>query len=55
MGTRDPLGQAPADLQFFGNVPAMLIPVLLMFSSVLGAIGAMFGRGLAATAKGQTV
>jgi hypothetical protein len=48
LGPQDPLGNAPHDLQFFGNVPALLIPVLAMFSTVLGTIGALFGRALAA-------
>jgi hypothetical protein len=46
MGSQDPLGNTPRDLQYFGNVPAGLAPVLLMFSAVLGTVGAMFGRGL---------
>jgi hypothetical protein len=48
LGPRDPLGNAPHYLQFFGNAPAMLIPVLVMFSTVLGTIGALFGRALRA-------
>jgi hypothetical protein len=47
LGTQDPTGGTPADLQFFGNVPTMLAPVMLLFSAVLGSIGAMFGRALA--------
>jgi hypothetical protein len=43
-GPRDPLGNMPRDLQFFGNPPTMLVPVLVMFSAVLGTIGALFGR-----------
>ena len=39
VGARDPLG----------NVPTMLVPVLVMFSTVLGTIGALFGRALAST------
>ena len=46
LGPQDPLGNTPRDLQFFGNVPALLIPVLAMFSAVLGSIGALFGRAL---------
>jgi hypothetical protein len=45
-GPSDPLGNPPPDLQFLGNVPMMLIPVLVMFSTVLGTIGALFGRAL---------
>jgi len=45
-GPQDPLGNAPRDLQFFGNVPTMLVPVLVMFSTVLGTIGALFGRAI---------
>jgi hypothetical protein len=48
LGAQDPPGNTPSDLQFFGNVPVMLIPLLVMFSTVLGAIGALFGRALAA-------
>jgi hypothetical protein len=46
MGPPDPLVNPPQDLQFFGNVPTMLVPVLVMFSTVLGTIGALFGRAL---------
>jgi hypothetical protein len=46
LGPQGPLGNAPQDPQFFGNVPAMLIPILAMFSTVLGTIGALFGRAL---------
>ncbi len=45
-GPQDPLGNAPRDLQFLGNVPTMLVPVLVMFSTVLGTIGALFGRAI---------
>jgi hypothetical protein len=48
-GPRDPLGNTPGDLQFLGSVQVMLIPVLVMFSTVLGTIGALFGRALDAT------
>jgi hypothetical protein len=50
MGTVDPHGDTPPQLLHFGNVPFVLAPVLLMFSAVLGAVGALFGRGLARTA-----
>lgn len=53
IGTGDPTGATPADAQFFGNVPAMLAPVLLLFSTVLGSIGAMFGRALASRDKDE--
>jgi len=46
LGPQDPLGNSPRYLQFFGNVPTMLIPILAMFSAVLGTIGALFGRAL---------
>jgi hypothetical protein len=46
LGLQDPLGNTPQ--QFFGNVPSMLVPILAMFSTVLGTIGALFGRALAA-------
>jgi hypothetical protein len=49
LGPQDPLGNSPRDLQFFGNIPSMLIPVLAMLGTVLGTIGALFGRALAAT------
>jgi hypothetical protein len=45
-GPSDPLGNSPRDPQFLGNVQVMLIPVLVMFSTVLGTIGALFGRAL---------
>jgi hypothetical protein len=45
-GPRHPLGNAPYDLQFSGNLPSMLIPVLAMLSTVLGTIGALFGRAI---------
>jgi len=45
MGPQDPRGNTPPDLQYFGNVPVGLAPALLMFSAVLGTVGAMFGRG----------
>jgi hypothetical protein len=45
-GPRQPLGNAPYDLQFFGNLPSMLIPVLAMFSTVLGTVGAPFCRAI---------
>jgi len=48
LGPQDPLGNSPRDLQFFGNIPSMLIPVLAMFGTVLGTIGALFGRALSA-------
>jgi hypothetical protein len=48
LGPPDPFGNSPRDLQFFGNIPSMLIPVLAMFGTVLGTIGALFGRALAA-------
>jgi hypothetical protein len=54
LGPQDPLGNSPRDLQFFGNVPSMLIPVLAMFSTVLGTIGALFGRALAAARASQS-
>jgi hypothetical protein len=44
LGSQDPVGNSPRDVQFFGNVPSMLIPILAMFSTVLGTIGALFGR-----------
>jgi hypothetical protein len=46
LGPSDLLGNPPRDPQFLGNVPTMLIPVLVMFSTVLGTIGALFGRAL---------
>jgi len=49
LGPQDPLANTPAHLRYFGNAPAMLVPVLAMFSTVLGAIGAMFGRALSQT------
>jgi len=51
LGPQDPLGSAPANLQYFGNIPAGLAPVLLMFSAVFGTIGGMFGRGLGAASS----
>jgi len=53
LGPQDPLGDSPRALQFFGNVPVMLIPILAMFSTVLGTIGALFGRALAAAKTAQ--
>jgi hypothetical protein len=46
IGPREPLGNTPQELHFLGNVQVMLIPVLVMFSTVLGSIGALFGRTL---------
>ena len=46
MGPADPLGHTPPDLRYFGNVPLMLTPVLGILSTVPGAIGGLFGRGL---------
>lgn len=37
---------AVALILFFGNVPTMLVPILAGFSTVLGAVGALFGRAL---------
>jgi hypothetical protein len=54
LGAQDPLGNTPADVQFFGNLPMMLIPVLVMFSTVLGTIGAFFGRALKLTRTAQS-
>ena len=48
VGAHDPLGNAPLDSQFFGTVPSMLVPILVMFSTVLGTLGACFGRALGA-------
>jgi len=48
LGPRDPTGNAPQNWQVLGNVPAMLAPALIMFSTVLGTIGALFGRALGA-------
>ena len=52
LAPQDPLGNSPGDLQFFGNVPSMLVPVLAMLSTVLGTIGALVGRALAAAKHG---
>ena len=46
LGPQDPLGNTPYDLQFFGSVPTMLVPILAGFSTVLGTVGALFGRAL---------
>jgi hypothetical protein len=54
LGPQDPLGNRPLDSQFFGNVPIMLMPVLMMFSTVLGSIGALFGRALALSRTAHT-
>jgi hypothetical protein len=54
LGPQDPLGNTPRGLQFFGNAPTMLVPVLAMFSTVLGTIGALFGRALGATKTART-
>jgi hypothetical protein len=54
LGPQDPLGNRPLDSQFFGNVPIMLMPVLVMFSTVLGSIGALFGRALALSRTAHT-
>jgi hypothetical protein len=54
IGPQDPLGSSPGDLQFFGNVPSLLIPILAMFGTVLGTIGALFGRALAAARSVQS-
>ena len=54
LGPQDPLGNTPRELQFFGNAPTMLVPVLAMFSTVLGTIGALFGRALGATKTART-
>ena len=54
LGSQDPLGNSAPDLRFFGNVPSMLIPILAMFGTVLGTIGALFGRALAASRTVQS-
>ena len=45
MAPADAAGYTPPDLSF-GNVPVMLTPVLGLLSTVPGAIGGLFGRGL---------
>ena len=42
----DPLGDVPAGLRYFGNVPTMLVPVLAMLGILLGTIGGLFGRAI---------
>ena len=42
----DPLGDVPAGLRHFGNVPVMLVPVLAMLGVLLGTIGGLFGRAI---------
>jgi hypothetical protein len=42
----DPLGDVPAGLRYFGNVPTMLVPVLAMLGILLGTIGGFFGRAI---------
>jgi hypothetical protein len=42
--SQDPLGDASANLRYFGNVPIMLVPVLATLGVVLGTIGGLFGR-----------
>ena len=46
LSQQDPLGNTPTDLQYLGNVPVMLVPVLAMFSVILGTVGGMFGRAV---------
>jgi hypothetical protein len=49
-----PMGPADhpsPDVQFFGSVPVTLTPVLSMLSTIPGAIGGLFGRGLSASAS----
>jgi hypothetical protein len=53
-GPQDPVGSTPLAPPFFGSIPTMLIPVLVMLSTVLGTIGALFGRALAAGKTAQS-
>ena len=48
MAATDPSSYTPPDLSF-GNVPVMLTPVLGLLSTVPGAIGGLFGRGLSSS------
>ena len=53
LGPRVPLGSEPRDFQFVGNVPMMLVPVLVMFSTVLGSVGALFGRAISSGGRSE--
>jgi hypothetical protein len=44
--SHDSLGDVPAGLRYFGNVPTMLVPVLAMLGILLGTVGGVFGRAI---------
>lgn len=44
--SHDSLGDVPAGLRYFGNVPTMLVPILAMLGILLGTVGGVFGRAI---------
>ena len=50
----DPLGDQSVGLRYFGNIPTMLVPMLVLLGIFFGTMGALFGRVLRAVKTAQS-